>query len=258
MDRNRQIAAISENDDEKMMLVRVCDRLERAMEREIAAATCFLTQREQAMVKKILPQCSFFGGAEGTERNVAYWLPDYLTKEDFFEQGPIDCIRASFYEKNALSHRDILGALMGAGIRRETVGDIILHENSCEIFVLSELTKYLMDNFTSAGRHHLQLQKIDPLSVQVPPQNMKLVRVTVSSMRLDSVISAGFRLSRGSAADAIRAGQATLNSLTCLKPDRNVEENDVISVRGMGKMRIMELHGQTRKERTALTLGIYR
>ena len=254
MDRRKQIAAISQSEEEKMLLIRVCDKIERAMERNIGAATCFLTPREQALVKQILPQCEFFGGTDDTERNIACWLPEYWTIVDL---ETIDCIRAEFYEKNALSHRDILGALMGAGIRRETVGDIIVHEKSCEIFVLSELSKYLMDNLTSAGRHHLHLEKIDPRRVQIPPQNLKLLRVTVSTMRFDSIVSAGFHMSRGTAADAIRAGQGAINALTCLKPDRTVNEGDVISVRGTGKLKIVELHGNTRKDRVAVTVGIY-
>ena len=254
MDRNKQISAISDSDDEKMTLIRACDKIERAMERNIPASTAFLSAREQALIKQLLPQCEFFGGTQDTERNVAYWLPDYLTIEDY---DAIDCIRASFYEKNALSHRDILGALMGSGIRRETVGDIIVHENSCEIFVLSELSKYLMDNLTSAGRHHLQLTKIDPKTVHIPPPNMKLLRCTVSTMRFDSVIASGFHMSRSSAADSIRAGQAAINSLTCQKPDRTVAQGDLLSVRGMGKLKIVELHGNTKKDRIALTLGIY-
>lgn len=257
MDRNRQIAAIAETDEEKMLLVRVCDKLQRAYERGMPTATAFLTPREQALVRQLLPHTRFWGGTEGAERCVAYFLPDYLTKEDFFADGPISCIRASFFEENALTHRDMLGALMGAGIRRDAVGDIILHEKSCEFFLLSELTKYLLDNLTSAGRHHLQLTQIEPETVKKPPQSMKELRVTVSSLRLDSVISAAFHISRGKAVEAVQAGRASVNSLPCQKPDKTVAVLDEISLRGIGKLRILELHGQTKKDRTALTVGIY-
>ncbi len=257
MDRNRQIAAMSETDEEKMLLIRVCDKLERGMDREVPTCTAFLTPREQALVQKLLPQCCFFGGTEGTERNIAYWLPEYLTKEDYFDDGPIACIRASFYEKNSLSHRDMLGALMGAGIRRDAVGDILMYENTCAFFVQSELVRYLLDNLTSAGRHHLSVESVPLSTVQKPPQNMKQLRVTVSTLRLDSVIASAFHLSRGNATDTIRAGNATLNALTCTKPDRAVEVGNEISLRGYGKFRILEIHGQTRKDRTALTVGIY-
>lgn len=257
MESNKQIEAIAQTQEEKMLLLRVCERLNRAHQRDIPAATSFLSLHEQALIKEIIPDCRFFGGTALAERKAAFYLPEYLTMEDYFSDGPIACIRASFYEDNALSHRDILGALMGSGIRRDAVGDICLHEKTCDFFVLSELTRYLLDNLTSAGRHHLHLEQI-PLEDAIKlPQKMKELRITVSSLRLDGILSAAFHLSRGDTADAIRAGRAEKNSLTCLKPDRTVEENDEISLRGSGKMKILSIDGETRKGKIALTVGIY-
>ena len=86
---------------------------------------------------------------------------------------------------------------------------------------------------------------------------MKELRVTVSSLRLDSVLSAAFHISRGKAVEAIEAGKVNLNSLTCQKPDKQVNVLDELSLRGSGKLRILELHGQTKKDRTAITVGIF-
>lgn len=257
MERNRQIAAIAESEEERMLLVRVCDRIERAAQRQTPAATAFLSQREQALVRMLLPNCRFFGGIAEAERKVAFWLPDYIEENDYFADGPIACLRASFYEENALTHRDVLGALMGAGIRRDAIGDICLHGTSCDIFVLAELERYLLDNLTGAGRQHLRLEPIALSEAKKAPQKMKALRVTVSSLRLDGVLSAAFHLSRGSACDAIRAGKCAVNGLTCLKPDRAVAEGDELSVRGCGKLRILRLDGETRKGRLALVAGIY-
>ena len=257
MDRNRQIAAIADSDEERMLLVRVCDRIERAMQRETPAATAFLSQREQALVKQLLPDCRYFGGVDGAERKVAYWLPDYIAEEDYFADGPIACLRATFYEANALTHRDILGALMGAGIRRDAVGDICLRETDCDILILAELERYLLDNLTDAGRQRLRLVPIPLSAARKEPQKMKELRVTVSSLRLDGVISAAFHLSRGGAAETIRAGKVRINSLTCLKPDRAVAVGDELSVRGFGKGKLLREDGETRKGRLALTVGIY-
>ena len=132
-----------------------------------------------------------------------------------------------------------------------------MHEKFCDFFVLSELQRYLLDNLTSAGRHHLKPEQI-PLDAAVKlPQKMKEIRITVSSLRLDGVISAAFHLSRSHTVDAIRAGKAERNSLICLKPDRIVEENDELSLRGCGKLKILSMNGETRKGRIALTVGIY-
>lgn len=257
MDKSRQISSISESDEERMLLVRVCDKLERARERDLAANSCFLTPRQQALLRTLLPQCGFFGGTEGAERAVAYFLPEYLTAEDYFDADVIACLKLGFYEKNALSHRNILGALMGCGIKRESIGDIIVGENEAFVFVLAELKEYLRDNLSSAGRHHLSVSEVAPETVVRPPQKMKEMRVTVSSLRLDGVVSAAFHVSRGRACELIRAGDVSLNSLVCQKADRMISVADELSVRGMGKMKLLSEHGQTRKDRTAITVGVY-
>lgn len=259
MEYSQKIAALAESEEERMKLVRVCDRLERAREREMPAATAFLTLREQALVRQLIPNCPFFGGVADAERAVAYYLPDYLTQEDLFgeEDGVISCLRVRFYEENSLTHRDILGALMGAGLRRDAVGDICLHEKHCDILHLSELTRYLLDNLTSAGRQHLTCERIPLSQAEKAPQAMREIRVTVLSLRLDGVLSAAFHLSRSTAVEAIRAGRAAVNSLTCCKPDRLLAENDEISLRGSGKFRLLSLVGETKKGRIALILGIF-
>ena len=258
MEQKKLIGALAESEEERMLLVRVCDRLERAREREMPAAMAFLSRREQALVRQLLPQCSFFGGTEGAERAVAFSLPEYLTREDYFdEEGPIACLRVRFYEENSLSHRDILGALMGLGIRRDAVGDICLHEKHCDIFILSDLTRYLLDNLTSAGRQHLSCERIALSQAEKTPQKLREVRVTVPSLRLDAVLAAAFHLSRGTAAEAVNAGRAAINSLTSCKPDRLLSEGDEVALRGSGKFRILTLGGETKKGRLALTIGIF-
>ena len=255
MDRKKQIAALTDDEGERLLLAQACERLTRAEQRGIPAATVFLTPREQALLRQLLPQCRFWGGTPDAERAVAYWLPESLNPSD--AELKVACLRAAFFEENAVGHRDMLGALMGCGIRREAVGDLCLQPRQCDLFVTAELAPYLVDNLTSAGRAHLTLTRIAPSQADRPPQTLQELRVTVSSPRLDSVISAAFHLSRGSAADAVAAGRVNLNDLPCLKPDRAVQENDTVSVRGLGKLRVLALGGLTKKGRLALTLGKY-
>ena len=203
MDRKKQIAALTDDEGERLLLAQACERLTRAEQRGIPAATVFLTPREQPLLRQLLPQCRFWGGTPDAERAVAYWLPEYEDEDDYRENGPVACLRAAFFEENAVGHRDMLGALMGCGIRREAVGDLCLQPRQCDLFVTAELAPYLLDNLTSAGRAHLTLTRIAPSQADRPPQALQELRVTVSSPRLDSVISAAFHLSRGSAADAV-------------------------------------------------------
>lgn len=257
MDRKKQIAALAESDAERQTLIRACERMERAREHEQPSATAFLSPREQALMKTLLPWCLFWGGAEGAERAVAYYVPEYMTRQELFDGTVIACLRGSFYQENALSHRDVLGALMGAGLRRDAVGDIYIHEKCCEFFVLAELKQYLLDNLTSAGRHALKLTELAAGEAERPEQTWKELNISVASLRLDGVIAGAFRLSRGAAAEAIRAGAAAVNSLTCQKPDREIGEGDELSLRGHGKLKVLKLGGTTRRGRLAVQVGIY-
>ena len=170
MDRKKQIAALTDDEGERLLLAQACERLTRAEQRGIPAATVFLTPREQALLRQLLPQCRFWGGTPDAERAVAYWLPEYEDEDDYRENGPVACLRAAFFEENAVGHRDMLGALMGCGIRREAVGDLCLQPRQCDLFVTAELAPYLLDNLTSAGRAHLTLTRIAPSQADRPPQ----------------------------------------------------------------------------------------
>lgn len=113
MDRKKQIAALTDDEGERLLLAQACERLTRAEQRGIPAATVFLTPREQALLRQLMPQCRFWGGTPDAERAVAYWLPEYEDEDDYRENGPVACLRAAFFEENAVGHRDMLGALHG-------------------------------------------------------------------------------------------------------------------------------------------------
>ena len=167
------------------------------------------------------------------------------------------CLRASFYEGDTPTHRDFLGALMGAGIARETVGDICVGKGYCNFFVTDEIAPYILQNLTGAGRVKMQLMQIPLSEVAIPQPETKEIRDTVASLRLDSVISSGFRISRGQAAQYINGGKAAINGLPCEKPDQAVAQGAKISVRGLGKIRLTTVNGETKKGRISILIDRY-
>lgn len=114
--------------------------------------------------------------------------PDWQTEPDF---EAVAALRATFYEPNSLTHRDVLGSLMGLGVTRGSVGDILVAEQSVDVLVTESVRRFLLDSWDSAGRVRLKVQPIGPTELQVPEEKVKLLRDTVSSLRLDSVLSAG-------------------------------------------------------------------
>lgn len=260
MDKQKCIAKAAQTEEDRILFARVYDRLVGAEQKNIPAVTCFLSPREQVLTKQMLSpmELCFFGGVQDAERRLACWLPDYLDEAWLTgEECPVAAVRAEFFEKDSLTHRDFLGGLMGIGIKRETVGDIYVDKGSCDFFVTREILPYVLDNFISAGRTKLHLRTIPMEEVKVPTLSVKEIRDTVSSLRLDSIAGSGFGLARGKACDLIAAGKVSVNDLPCLKPDKLLSEGDKITARGFGKLYLRKIGGKTKKDRISIMIERY-
>ena len=260
MDRSN-IDKIAQTADDRMLLAKVWDKIQAGIRKNIPANTCFLSLRELDMTNFLFGQVEglhSFGGYSDAERKMLIFLPEYLEENFLYgEDSPVVCLRASFYEGDTPTHRDFLGALMGAGIGRETVGDICVGKGYCDFFVTSEIAPYIEQNFLSAGRTKVRIQQIPLSEVSIPQPETKEIRDTVSSLRLDSVISSGFRIGRNAAAGYITAGKVAIDGLPCEKPDKVVTEGVKVSVRGLGKIQLTNVGGQTKKGRISITINRY-
>jgi RNA-binding protein YlmH len=244
-----------------MLLAKLWDKIHAGMRRNIPAHTCFLTPREQEMARYLFGSAEglhFFGGYPEAERKMLIFLPDYLEENALLDaDSPTVCLRAQFYEGDNPNHRDFLGALMGIGVGRETVGDICVGADYCDFFVTEEIAPFLMQNFLSAGRAKLRLSTVPLPQVSVPAPEVKEIRDTMASLRLDSVISSGFRISRSLAAQYVNAGKVAIDGLPCEKPDKAVAEGMKISVRGLGKIKLHAVNGRTKKDRISVVIHRY-
>ena len=260
MDRSN-IEKIARTPEDRVLLAKVWDKIQTGIRKNIPVSTCFLTLRELDMTRYLfgsLEGLHAFGGYEGAERQMLIYLPDYLEESALTdEDSPLVCLRATFYEGDTPTHRDFLGALMGAGIAREVVGDICVGKGSCDFFVTEEIAPYLLQNFTGAGRTKLHLERITLADVQIPEPEVKEIRDTLASLRLDSVISSGFRVGRSQAAQYVTAGRVAIDGLPCEKPDKAVTEGVKISVRGLGKIKLKSVNGQTKKGRISVVIDRY-
>ena len=260
MDRNN-IEKIAHSAEDKVLLAKLWDKINAGIRRNIPANTCFLSPRELELARFLFgnePGLYAFGGYEDAERKMLVYLPDYLEEDSLYEEGaPLVCLRATYFEKDELSHRDFLGALMGAGIARETVGDICVSKGSCDFFVTAEIAPYIQQNFLSAGRTKLHLDQIPLREAQIPEPEVKEIKDTLASLRLDSVISSGFRIGRSLASQYVSAGKAAIDGLPCEKPDKAVSEGMKISVRGLGKIKLVSVNGRTKKDRISVTIHRY-
>ena len=241
------------------LLKRADDLASRAEKTGSVTHTAFLTPAEQYQLRAFRPRADcrvvFSGGVDGAERQCAFFLPDWMDDADFDPAETIRCIRitADFGEPG---HRDYLGALLGMGVGREWIGDILIDGSVAHVLCLQSVEAHLL-GIEKVGRCGVKTAAVALPDVPVPERKVKKISFTVQSPRLDAVLSGLFHLSRTQAAERIRAGDASLNYADCLRPDADVRPGDVVSLRGYGKAAVKDLGGQSRKGRTYLTGEVY-
>lgn len=260
MDRNH-IDKIATNSDDRILLAKIWDKINAGIRRNVPANTGFLSPRELDMARYLfgdVPGLSAFGGYEDAERKMLVYLPDYLEEGSLFgEDAPLVCLRATYFEGDELTHRDFLGALMGFGLGRETIGDICVCKGSCDFFVTAQVAPQILQAFLCAGRTKLHLLRIPLEQANIPAPEVKQIQDTLASLRLDSVISSGFRIGRSVASQYVSTGKVSIDGLSCIKADKTVSEGSKVSVRGLGKIKLEKIGGRTKKDRISVTIYRY-
>lgn len=242
-------------EDQAQVMRRLDELASRTSRTGIPCFTAFLSPAEmqwaQASANRQRVNVSFQGGYEDAERCVAcFW--DDEAPEDF----PFAALKLTWPHQSAPGHRDVLGSVMGLGIKRSCTGDIVLMEECGYLFCERQMASHIADSLTSAGRIRLQVEPMEDCPQLEPPKGVEM-HDTVHSMRLDAVVAAGFNLSRGDAADLIAAGHVKLRHLPNEHTDARVGEGDVISVRGHGRLVVEEIGNPTKKGRLPLRLIRY-
>lgn len=218
----------------------------------------FLRPEETALVLPSLQNRAnhcFFGGYEGAERCFLGVFPDWAEIDT--SVFPIVPITFSFRHCDKLTHRDFLGSLMALGITREKIGDILIESGRAVVFCAREVSRFILTQINCVGRVGVTLSEgcTEPL-----PQMSERVQVsnTVASLRLDCVVAAVTKTSRGTAADLIGEQKVSINSVVCQKVTREVATGDKITVRGYGKFSVVSTEGVTKKGRTVLITETYK
>ncbi len=263
MTKTELLNKTARNEEERILLARTLDKLDMAHNRGVPACTGFLSPGERAAVEGLLnaaghPRHLFFGGFEGAERNICAFLPDWQ-EEDGWMLGdcPVSALRCAFPENSGLTHRDFLGSVLGLGITREKVGDLLVGDSSCDMIVLKEIADFLLLHLESAGRVRLKVAPIELADLTPKAAEVKNVRDTVATLRLDAVAATGFSLPRSKAADLISSGRIQLNHRECAKPDKTVAQGDVLTCRGLGKCVVKEAGKLSKKGRIMIELERY-
>ncbi len=248
------------SDGLKLLLSRINDAVYLAENKYTVKAVGFLTPSEAAYVKRNMPKpavCKavYFGGYDEAERTLFIALPEYFDEEAVQEE--IAVIKVTGCNISEISHRDVLGSLMGLGIKREMVGDILVFEDKCLIFVRSEIADYILSNLEKIGRNGINASLCNIAEVDIPQKKTEEISGTVAGIRLDSVLSVALKTSRSKAAVLIESGAVSLNWEETDNASKGLNEGDILSVKGKGRFKLSRIGDLTKKGRYAVIVEKY-
>lgn len=238
-------------------LEKIIDLIRRHEERGILLVTPFLDPRS---ISELMPaflnlKASIFGGYEGAERNRIALIPPEL---EVNTHDYIAVVRIAVpFMKRPLTHIDYLGSILGLGIKRECVGDILVSESMADVIVVPPMAGFIADNLLCVGNCPVRASRI-PLNGLTPVKGpCESVTVTVPSLRLDAVTAAMFSISRGRAEKLISQGSVKLNHLPCLDKDHPINDGDKVSAKGFGRAVVSNIGGKSRKGRIFIQIDRY-
>lgn len=222
-------------------------------------ATDFLDPREQEMVKLVIGNDSevlvgFNGGHESTERKRALLYPEYFnpTEDDY----QLSVFKIEYPSKFVtIDHRKILGSLMSLGIKRSKFGDILVSGDLVQIVVAKEIADYIRMNLESVGKATVSLKEISFDQIKLIEEEWDEHTTTVSSMRLDVILSSIYNLSRQKVQAMVQAGLVKVNWKIIEQSSFECKEGDVLSLRGFGRSKLLTVEGKTKKEKWRIIVG---
>ncbi len=255
------MASISKitSDGDALLKARVEDAVRLSDIRSCPRFVGFLDERQQAVARAVLHQCHvsqylFWGGYEDAERTILGVFPTFLEPDP--NGYPLVAIGFSYRKGAGLTHRDFLGTLLSQGIKREKVGDILCSDGLSVAYVDEDMAVYLRDSIEKVGGEGVSVQC--PFEGAPPAgRELKELRDTVASPRLDAVVKVMIGSSREEAARRIEAGLVSCNHIPALSVSSTVREGDRISIRGEGRFLVETLGPLTRKGRLFLTVKKY-
>lgn len=246
--------------EELQLKKRFCELAERSYKSGIYTCTEFLTPAEQALLKctAVNSPYTFHGGYPDAEKTLALFGSEDICGYEGFP--PITVIKiepASLKFSDLLSHRDFLGSIMSLGIRRSTLGDIVVFNNIGYAVCLDSIADYICENLLSIRHTSVRCSKTDTVPAEAIPVPTES-RFTAASERLDSIVSAVYKLSRSESQSLIEHEKVMVGGVPKINSDMKPAKGDIITVRGKGKFIYCGIEHETKKGRLSCIAKVYK
>jgi RNA-binding protein YlmH len=250
--------------EEQIFRKRLLDQANTADNRGICIFSDFLNLNEQnifSSLKQELPKIKYFayGGFQDAERKILCFCGNTSIDKEQDIEFPVSCIKiVPLNQKfsDSLNHRDFLGAVLNLGLDRGKIGDILINDNEGYIFVHTGISEFITDQLVKVKHTMVNARRIDRKDFDYRPK-FREIAGTVSSVRLDSILSVAFNSSRSSLTGLIEGGKVYVGGRLILSNSYILKENDVVSVRGLGKFIFGGTSYQTKKGRYSVKILLY-
>ena len=241
------------SDEDKILLSRTLDSIRFCEAKNEPRFLGFLDQRQRGVVDNFVQKQSFvphifWGGYDEAERTMVGFFPSFMEPDP--QKFNIRRLDFLFRNEDKISHRDFLGTLLSHGIKRETIGDILVTDGKCCIFLSNDIAEYVSSSLTKVGG--VGVNKVREQEWHIPfAHNYLLLSDTIASPRLDCVVSALLKKSRAQTEFFVSIGKINVNFVAIFDTDFKVNQDDIISVRGFGRFKIEAIGPLTKKGRLA-------
>jgi len=243
--------------DTKLLFSKVLDRALLCEKRGFKTFSDFLDPLSARAFTELLEKeaCNVmsYGGAFGCERLMLGFHNEYdtLSETDF----PIHAIEI-MHSNDKLTHRDFLGSILGTGVTRDKVGDIFVFAERAIVFLDSSISEFVLGALVSVGSTSISCSILEDDFLIAPFADTQAKNIIVSSMRLDTIVSATFNISRGKATKLIESEKAFVNWQATKSTSKLVSEGDNITLRGTGRAKIEKINGTTSKDNISVSITI--
>lgn len=247
-----------QGEDYIFKMKKLLDSVEIVIKNHEQVSTDFLDPYERSLAQSILNRFNEItysedGGLGVSERKVINIYPFYLNSDDLQEK--ISFLKTNYSESN-LGHKDILGAILNLGLNRDKIGDIYVHEDHAFTIVKDEISDFLLFNLNKVRNISVKNQEVSRSDIKISQENYKEVNTFVSSLRLDTIVSSIYKMSRQNSLKIIKSNRIKINHKPVDKPSIELEQKDLISAKGFGRSKFVSINGISKKGNYNITFRI--
>ena len=238
------------NEEEKLLVAKALDKIDFATFKNKITNTDFLDLSQKSKLQRLFNQIKFknyhfFGGFEQAERTVAIFYPDKfdisIVQKNYNNIMQILEIILPNDLNGKYTHRDYLGGLMKLGIKREKIGDIVVFNEGAHIIVQNEVIEYIKNNITELTRF----------------SKSKITQKSIEEIHKLEIKKEEIKTSRTKAEEIIKQERVLVNFEVSIKDSKVLKEQDIITIRGKGRFKLLEIIGNTKKGKFIINIEKY-